>query len=798
MDLAATRPRNRRTRLKAWILAAFLALVSLLPDAFLPPAAHAQESTSKLPSLMRLDPGQPWQIEADRINYDQIRDEYIAEGHVVIWKQDRSITADTVRYNVQTKMAYAEGHVVLTAGSDILTGDYLENDMESEQGYITNGTIFIAKSNYHIQSDRIEKTGPESYTIGQGVVTTCDGALPDWKIAGRDVTIKDDGSVTAWNAVVYARDMPFFYYPYIDIPPPGKPTTGLLMPQGGYSERKGAFATQPFYWAIDDRSDATFYLEYMGERGWKPGVEYRYFLTREAKGAIMFDYFHDEQVDDGTDKEKTKLYGFKDPVGDILRPNRDRYWFRMSHDNPLPEGFLGRLELDIASDQDYLREFKTGYMGFEDSRAYFNQFFGRTLDDYNAPIRTNRLLVSKSWASFSLNAEADWYDNVNKGANWKETPQILPQVSLIAPKQQLGTSPFFGTLNTQYIDYWKDRGYGVQRTDMWPRVYYPIGLPPYLTIEPSAGLRETVWNQYKSDAADAWSDDQYFHRELYDARLALFTNFSRSYNVDQETLKKVRHAVRPELSYTYVPDVDQEDLPLIDTKDRIINRRRIAYSLTNTLTSKSMVAPQARAARAQETQPGEETLRETILTETPSDYDYRDVMRLKVGQYYDLAREYHPFSPVFGKLQFFPVDKIKLETEAAYNIYDQLYDRYNIALSLSARQKDRLTVSYRYDRDPLAVERLDDYDTQQEIFLPTPTDNKKIDYLLTELRLGLTERFTLITSYEGDFEDGSTTYGAGFVYDSQCWTFETLFHYGTDDIGFEFRIRLKGIGEFGI
>jgi len=69
--------------------------------------------------------------------------------------------------------------------------------------------------------------------------------------------------------------------------------------------------------------------------------------------------------------------------------------------------------------------------------------------------------------------------------------------------------------------------------------------------------------------------------------------------------------------------------------------------------------------------------------------------------------------------------------------------------------------------------------------------------LLTELRLGLTERFTLITSYEDDFEDGSTTYGAGFALDSQCWTLETLFHYGTDDIGFEIRIRLKGIGEFG-
>jgi LPS-assembly protein len=231
--------------------------------------------------------------------------------------------------------------------------------MESEKGYITNGTIFIAKSNYHIQGDRIQKTGPESYTIGQAVVTTCDGALPDWKIAGRDLTVKDDGSGTAWHAVVYGRDIPFFYYPYIDFPAPGKRTTGLLMPQGGYSTRKGAFATQPFYWAIDERSDATFYLEYMSERGWKPGVEYRYFLTREAKGAVMFDYFHDDKVDNGTNNQNQD-YGFKDAGGDILRTNRDRYWFRMSHDNPLPEGFLGRLELDIPSDQDYLREFKTG------------------------------------------------------------------------------------------------------------------------------------------------------------------------------------------------------------------------------------------------------------------------------------------------------------------------------------------------------------------------------------------------------------------------------------------------------
>jgi hypothetical protein len=63
--------------------------------------------------------------------------------------------------------------------------------------------------------------------------------------------------------------------------------------------------------------------------------------------------------------------------------------------------------------------------------------------------------------------------------------------------------------------------------------------------------------------------------------------------------------------------------------------------------------------------------------------------------------------------------------------------------------------------------------------------------------VGLTDRFTLITSYENDYTDGSTTYGVGFAYESQCWVLETLTFYSADDYGFEMRLRLKGIGEFG-
>jgi LPS-assembly protein len=90
------------------------------------------------------------------------------------------------------------------------------------------------------------------------------------------------------------------------------------------------------------------------------------------------------------------------PDDQYLRPNKDRYWFRMKHDQELPSGFSGRLDLDIVSDQDYLNEFKKGYSGFDETKKYFLSEFGREIDDYNDPVRVNRLNIFKNWNLYSL------------------------------------------------------------------------------------------------------------------------------------------------------------------------------------------------------------------------------------------------------------------------------------------------------------------------------------------------------------------------------------------------------------
>ncbi len=783
MDQAATHFRADRVGIAART-AAFLMMAVCFLSGFFTNPAFGLNIGGPGSRLAPLDPQKPWQIEADRISYDQVSDEYLAEGNVLITKQDRSIQADTVYYSPQTMTARAEGNVIVTTGTDKVSGDFLQIDLDSERGFLDDGVIFIQENNYHIRGDRIQKVGAESYHIDQGAVTTCDGPNPDWKITGKDVNVKEDGSGSLWNATVYARDVPVAYFPYLRFPARGR-QTGFLMPQFGYYQKKGVSYIQPFFWAIDDSSDATFYLQYMSNRGWKPGVEYRYYLTREAKGAFMFDYLFDDKVDDGPDSE----YGYEDSGGTFLRPNHERYWFRGSHYNPLPWGFEAKLDLDILSDQDYLQDFKTGLMGFEITDAYFNKFFGRVLDDYNDPVRINRLLLSRSWSRYSLNAETRLYDDVRKGQDFEDTIQKLPVIRFDAPKQRIAQTPLFYNLASEYDNFWKGRGSSVQRLDLYPRAYYPVSLYPYLTLEPSFGLRETVWNQYETDPADPWSDDRYFHRELYDALLSLHTDLYRTFDVNGERIQRVKHTVRPEIAYGYVPEVDQENLPNIDSRDRIENRSRLFYSLTNTLTSKS-------STRTTEPENSPRKQRERGTIESPSEYDYLDFLRFKVSQYYDFAEHREPFSPISGRVEFFPGGQISLDAETRYDVHDTQIVAFNTAVTLHAREKDRLFVEYRYDRDP---ESKNSERSSEFINYDTPTSTpEKINSLFSELRLGVTERLGLLATYEYSFkEDATDGYGIGFSYQAQCWTLEALYRQGSEDTGVGIRLRLHGIGEFG-
>ncbi len=222
------------------------------------------------------DSKEPWNLAADEINHDRNTDIYTASGNVIITKGTRKLTADFVRFDHKTFHAHAQGNVTLKAGEDVLTGSSMDMDLKSETGTVQDGTIFLKENNFNISGKSIEKTGEKSYLVEEATVSTCDGETPDWKVTGKKITVDVEGYGFVNHATFWTKKIPVMYAPFLVFPAKIKRQSGLLAPEMGQSERKGIEYNQPFFWAINESSDATFYAHHMSERGEKAGFEYRY------------------------------------------------------------------------------------------------------------------------------------------------------------------------------------------------------------------------------------------------------------------------------------------------------------------------------------------------------------------------------------------------------------------------------------------------------------------------------------------------------------------------------------------
>ncbi len=711
------------------------------------------------------DPALPWVIDADILEYNEKTNQYTAKGHVVIQKGDRIIKADRIHFDKQNMTAMAEGNVRATAGSDFLTGNRVELDLLKKTGTIYDGYLYLRENNFHIRGQKIRKTGEDTYEIEKASVTTCDGDLPDWRITGNKVRVTVDGYGEVKGAMLRARKVPVLYSPYLYFPAKNKRQTGLLFPQLGVSDRWGYFINQPLFWAISDSTDATFYENYMTERGNKMGGELRYFASETTKGAWMFDYLNDRKVDDGLDDSSEK-WGY---VGDlVLRPNRDRYWFRGGHNFSAPMGMRAKLELDIVSDQDYLSEFKSGYSGYDISRAYFLDVFNRQLGDFTETARLNRFDLARTWDKYNLDIDFRWTDDVIKRRfdETDDTLQRLPLILFTGVKQQVFSSQFFFDINSNYNFFYREDGDRGQRLDVYPRLYRPLRFGRFFTLEPSIGLRETLWwVSPDEDSALGNDGDRFLSRSLWDGRAEMTSEIFNVFSVGGKSIEKIKHAIQPKIIYQYVPDIGQADLPSFDAIDRIEPVNLVNYSITNFLISR--------------------VLKHSGKTEDDGAsprYTYNQFFRFKLEQSYDIneARgigmeagdEKQPFSPIGAELDIFWLPQVVLDSDAQWDVYDNRLDEGNVALRLSDLRGDTLTTEYRYTR----------FETKS---------------IFADLLIRWNDAVSTGFVYERNFRTGERLQaGARLLYRAGCWSIGINYLEEPFNRRIEFSINLFGLGEF--
>ncbi|MFH2219200.1 MAG: LPS assembly protein LptD [Pseudomonadota bacterium] len=763
-------PFHSRFRIASNLLAvlALFVMIPLNTSAFSPPGLAAE------------DPNEPWHISADKIDYDQKTSTYTGTGNVIISKTGKRLTADFVQFDDKTMKASAVGHVMMTAGEDLLMGSRIDIDLKAETGTVYDGSLFFKKNHFYIKGDTLQKTGEHTYTADRASITTCDGDTPAWKITGKNLKVTIEGYGTVQHAALWAKKVPVMYSPYLIFPAKSKRQSGLLPPQVGYSDNKGAQFFQPLYWAINESSDATLYWNHMELRGEMIGAEYRYVLDTRSKGTLMVDFLDDRKVDDGSPDSGD--YGYE---GDnVLRPNSDRYWFRAKADQAMPWGVTAKLDLDIVSDQDYLYEFNSGYTGFNRTAENFLDDFGRELDTYDNAVRLNKLNFNRLWDRFSLNAEARYLDNVIARRQGVADPTIqrLPSVTFDASKQQISRTPLFFELDSGYNYFYIEDGDRANRLDAYPRFYLPYRFKNYFAVEPSFSVRETVWrydqNQY------GYSNKDTLSREMVNTRLDLYSEISRVFTVNGKQIEKIRHAAKAQVVYDYIPFKDQHKYPYFDAVDRINSANLLTYSLTNTFTSKSKIfAAEKEGARAEKT------------TGLPA-YDYREVCRFRLEQSYDINKEKdddpEPFSPIFARLDLVPGGLVSLGADAGWSPYESRFVSHNIAADISDRRGDRLYLEHRYTRKDAVSPIYGDWPYLEHLHT-----QDAIESIYGDLLLKLTDSVSAYTEYERNLKDDRNIMsGVAMVYTAQCWAIEIGYAYeGGKQFGF--MIHLFGFGEFG-
>ena len=715
----------------------------------------------------------PWHISADKVYLDERYNEYIAEGHVTLSRDGRTLTADQVRYNHKTQQASAKGNVILEQGQDRLTGSSIEMNLETETGELQNGMLFLKQNHIYVTGERIRKTGPETYSIRKAGLTSCDGPNPDWRITTSELDVTIEGYGKAKHAAFWAKKIPLLYAPYFIFPVKLKRQTGLLMPEFGYSVRRGDEYLQPFFWAISDSTDATLYAHFMSKRGLRGGLEYRYVLGKDALGTLMADGFIDRQVDDGQDNS-SELWGYEDDA--FPRPNEDRYWLRAKADQPLPAGLTAKLDIDIVSDQDYLHEFSSGANGYKKTDTYFTNTFGRDLDDDNDPVRLNLLNVNRIWQLYSFNADVRWYDDVIKRrqAETDNTLQQLPSVSFDGLRQGVGASPLYFDLSSNYVHFYRQTGDRGHRLDVYPRLYIPFFLFDGISVEPSAGVRQTFWrmDHYEQSPEDERND---YYRHYYDLKLDIRTEFYNVFDIDLAGADRLKHAISPEIVYEYIPEKDQSEYPQFDSLDTIERLNRITYGLTNTLTAR--LPKQAADSQDQ------------VM-------NYVTFFRFKLMNSFDIntyneygdntasgeneTRDYRPFSDITAEVDLTPGRYISLDGDASWSPYDFHFTSHNATLRLWDGRGDRLDTTYRYTRES------------------EPGEKDGIESIDISGNIVVNDQWRLRGGYEFNLYDGLEIESQlGISYKSKCWGVDFDYVIEDDDRSYIIMFNLTGLGTIG-
>lgn len=708
----------------------------------------------------------PATIDADSITYDKKEDTFHAKGDVVISFSKGFLMADSVIMNRLTDDAFAEGHVMILSEDDLLEGEKVRFNIETKTGVIYDGSVFLEKNNFYLKGSKIMKKGVATYRITDATATTCDGDSPDWRLKGSDLNVTVEGYGTMKHGMFLVKDIPIFYTPFLMFPAKTKRQSGFIFPKISYSQNKfGMDVELPFFWAISEDTDATFYQRNMEKRGFKEGLEFRYFISKDTFGTFYGDFMNDSgpPVDtvEGIDRN------WQSP--------QKRWSVYLNHETTFSPSLYFRTDIRQVSDRWYFKDFSSSNYYFDNYSTTEAQRFKKIpfVGDESLGSLESTVRLVKNWQLYNLTALVSDTNNFAALSN-DATLQKYPEIAVKGIKRPLFGTPLNLEFDTTYDYYYRTVGERGHLYDMQPVFSIPVNMGDYLQLTPLIGFKGTFWD--RADDVDTVQGKRDV-RGLYTAGGNATTEIFRIFDVGGERVEKIRHGIKPELTYTYIPNVNQINMP--DYSTGIPEQNTITYSLTNTFLAK--------------------------LKEKGGAKSYREFLRFKLSQTYDFIEatrgdstssgDKRPFSDFDMELDVKPFQYISFSARNKYDMYASDWNETKYDLNLSDWRGDLATIGYRYTRSSLEGINPSGSILPFSSYRYTQTPLQEINLYIKAV---VTKSFDVIHVLRRNELDKKTLESTvGLNYHKQCWSVDIQYSESTTDKSFTILFSLYGLGKVG-
>ena len=594
--------------------------------------------------------GGPVTLEADRISYDEDTGVAFAEGNVEVGFGDRTIRADRIQFNTESGEAEFVGNVHYEQEGDEFSFDRIVLNMRTELGVLYNGKIRISSNQFQIASERFEKTGKDTFFIRKGEFTTCPcDPEPDWKFGIRHSRMTIDGYAVARDVTFRIRDVPVLWFPWAAFPVKLKRQSGLLIPTFSHSSTRGSEIELPFYWAINRWSDATFTLDAMTKRGFRPEAEYRFALNSKSEADIRATVFHDKETKD----TRYRYYG----------ENRFQY----------AEHWSANARWDIPSDDQY--------------------YYDMVEEDI---LRTAQNVPSRGFTAWrgsndSHALSVTWVEDV-QGTPDDNTVQRLPQYSATVLPRTLGETGVAAGGDLQATYFYRRAGDREARGRGSVDFSRPITLYPAVFFTPYFSV-DFLGAVPTSDSTGTETAGRVVPYGGANLELDFRREFLRSGGT------RFVHSVIPGAGFRWVPGVEQTDIPVTDMWDRVIEQRQFLFSLYQRLLRVDKNGPSEVAtlelswalemAERNAPAPYVDPLSPFVRTLR------REIDLAVGGENQHISRS----SDLFARFRVIPARDWSLFGESLFNPGDSLYTMARVGGQWRKSELNRVLLEYRLTRD---------------------------------------------------------------------------------------------------